>query len=97
MKMDKFVKIIDEISDHCIEVHLYNWGEPTCKIGMVGVNVPILVPMAFHNFGGWKQSIFGVHAMHGLEGIHFYTKHKTVTSRWPKSIQSGPEFVMPRN
>ena len=68
-----------------------------CKIGMVGVNVPIPVPMAFHSFGGWKQSLFGDHSMHGIEGIRFYTKLKTVTSRWPKSIQSGPEFVMPTN
>ncbi len=68
-----------------------------CKIGMVGVNVPIPVPMAYHSFGGWKQSLFGDHAMHGEEGVRFYTKLKTVTSRWPKSIQSGPEFVMPRN
>ena len=68
-----------------------------CKIGMVGVNVPIPVPMAFHSFGGWKQSLFGDHAMHGTEGINFYTKLKTVTSRWPKSIQKGPEFIMPTN
>ena len=68
-----------------------------CKIGMVGINVPIPVPMAYHSFGGWKQSLFGDHAMHGEEGVRFYTKLKTVTSRWPKSIQSGPEFVMPRN
>ena len=68
-----------------------------CKIGMVGVNVPIPVPMAFHSFGGWKQSLFGDHAVHGIEGIHFYTKLKTVTARWPKSIQSGPEFVLPTN
>ena len=68
-----------------------------CKIGMVGVNVPIPVPMAFHSFGGWKQSLFGDHAVHGMEGIHFYTKLKTVTARWPKSIQSGPEFVLPTN
>ncbi len=67
------------------------------QIGMVGVNVPIPVPMAFHSFGGWKQSLFGDHAMHGMEGIHFYTKLKTVTSRWPKSIKSGPEFVLPTN
>ncbi len=67
------------------------------KIGMVGVNVPIPVPMAFHSFGGWKQSLFGDHAVHGTEGIHFYTKLKTITSRWPKSIQSGPEFVLPTN
>ena len=67
------------------------------KIGMVGVNVPIPVPMAFHSFGGWKQSLFGDHSMHGMEGVHFYTKLKTVTSRWPKSIQEGAEFVMPTN
>ena len=66
-------------------------------IGMVGVNVPIPVPMAFHSFGGWKQSLFGDHSMHGIEGIRFYTKLKTVTTRWPKSIQSGPEFVIPTN
>jgi len=68
-----------------------------CKIGMVGVNVPIPVPMAFHSFGGWKESLFGDHAMHGIEGVRFYTKLKTVTTRWPKSINSGPEFVMPTN
>ena len=67
------------------------------KIGMVGVNVPIPVPMAFHSFGGWKNSLFGDHAMHGMEGVHFYTKLKTITSRWPNSIQSGPEFKMPTN
>ena len=67
------------------------------KIGMVGVNVPIPVPMAFHSFGGWKNSLFGDHAMHGMEGVHFYTKLKTVTSRWPKSIKSGPEYKMPTN
>ena len=67
------------------------------KIGMVGVNVPIPVPMAFHSFGGWKQSLFGDHSMHGMEGINFYTKLKTTTSRWPKSIQEGPEFILPTN
>ena len=68
-----------------------------CQIGMVGVNVPIPVPMAFHSFGGWKNSLFGDHAMHGNEGVHFYTKLKTITSRWPKNIYSGPEYSMPRN
>ena len=68
-----------------------------CKIGMVGINVPIPVPMAFHSFGGWKQSLFGDHSMHGIEGVRFFTKLKTVTSRWPKSINSGPEFVIPTN
>ena len=68
-----------------------------CQIGMVGVNVPIPVPMAFHSFGGWKDSLFGDHSMHGMEGVNFYTKLKTVTSRWPNSIKSGPEFVIPTN
>ena len=64
------------------------------QCGMVGVNVPIPVPMAFHSFGGWKRSLFGDHAVHGPEGVRFYTRLKTVTSRWPE----GPgraEFVLP--
>ena len=65
------------------------------QAGMVGVNVPIPVPMAFHSFGGWKASLFGDHHMHGPEGIRFYTKLKTVTSRWPAGIRSGAEFQMP--
>jgi len=68
-----------------------------CKIGMVGINIPIPVPMAFHSFGGWKQSLFGDHSMHGIEGVRFFTKLKTVTSRWPGNIKSGPEFKMPTN
>ena len=68
-----------------------------CKIGMVGINVPIPVPMAFHSFGGWKNSLFGDHSMHGMEGVHFYTKLKTVTSRWPSSIKDGIEMKMPTN
>ena len=68
-----------------------------CEIGMVGINVPIPVPMAFHSFGGWKDSLFGSNAMHGIEGINFYTKLKTVTSRWPGNIKRGPEFKMPTN
>ena len=65
------------------------------QVGMVGINVPIPVPMAFHSFGGWKRSLFGDSAMHGSEGIKFYTKLKTVTSRWPSGIRSNAEFVMP--
>ncbi|MDE2319726.1 MAG: CoA-acylating methylmalonate-semialdehyde dehydrogenase [Rhodospirillales bacterium] len=63
--------------------------------GMVGVNVPIPVPMAFHSFGGWKRSIFGDHAIHGREGVRFYTRIKTVTARWPAGIRKGAEFAMP--
>jgi malonate-semialdehyde dehydrogenase (acetylating)/methylmalonate-semialdehyde dehydrogenase len=65
------------------------------NIGMVGVNVPIPVPMAFHSFGGWKRSLFGDHHMHGPEGVRFYTKQKAVTSRWPTGIRAGAEFKMP--
>ena len=65
------------------------------QIGMVGVNVPIPVPMAFHSFGGWKRSLFGDHHMHGPEGVRFYTKQKTITSRWPTGIRAGAEYVMP--
>lgn len=65
------------------------------EVGMVGINVPIPVPMAFHSFGGWKDSAFGAHGMHGTEGVHFYTQLKTVTSRWPTGIRAGADFLMP--
>ncbi|MDN0075898.1 CoA-acylating methylmalonate-semialdehyde dehydrogenase [Crenobacter sp. SG2303] len=63
------------------------------QVGMVGINVPIPVPMAFHSFGGWKASLFGDHSIHGPEGVRFYTRLKTVTSRWPESLTA--EFAMP--
>jgi malonate-semialdehyde dehydrogenase (acetylating)/methylmalonate-semialdehyde dehydrogenase len=63
--------------------------------GMVGINVPIPVPMAFMSFGGWKRSLFGDHHIHGTEGVRFYTRLKTVTSRWPASMGSGADFVIP--
>jgi malonate-semialdehyde dehydrogenase (acetylating)/methylmalonate-semialdehyde dehydrogenase len=65
------------------------------EVGMVGVNVPIPVPMAYHSFGGWKQSLFGDHAVHGPEGVHFYTRVKTVTSRWPVGSSTSNEMVFP--
>jgi malonate-semialdehyde dehydrogenase (acetylating)/methylmalonate-semialdehyde dehydrogenase len=65
------------------------------QVGMVGVNVPIPVPMAFHSFGGWKRSLFGDLHVHGPEGVRFYTRMKTVTSRWPTAPRSGSDFVMP--
>jgi malonate-semialdehyde dehydrogenase (acetylating)/methylmalonate-semialdehyde dehydrogenase len=65
------------------------------NIGMVGINVPIPVPMAFHSFGGWKRSLFGDHHTHGMEGVRFYTKQKAITSRWPTGIRAGAEFKMP--
>jgi len=65
------------------------------QVGMVGVNVPIPVPMAFHSFGGWKSSLFGDTHMHGPEGVRFYTRQKAITSRWPTGLRSGAEFTMP--
>jgi malonate-semialdehyde dehydrogenase (acetylating)/methylmalonate-semialdehyde dehydrogenase len=65
------------------------------QVGMVGVNVPIPVPMAFHSFGGWKLSLFGDHSIYGPEGVRFYTRLKTVTSRWPTGIRTGVDTSMP--
>lgn len=65
------------------------------QVGMVGINVPIPVPMAFHSFGGWKASLFGDHHMHGPEGVRFYIELKTITTPWPTGIRAGAEFVMP--
>jgi malonate-semialdehyde dehydrogenase (acetylating)/methylmalonate-semialdehyde dehydrogenase len=65
------------------------------QAGMVGINVPIPVPMAFHSFGGWKRSLFGDHAVHGPEGVRFYTRLKTVTARWPTGIRTGVDTTMP--
>ncbi len=65
------------------------------QVGMVGVNVPIPVPMAWHGFGGWKKSLFGDMHAYGQEGVRFYTKQKSVMQRWPESIAKGAEFTMP--
>lgn len=65
------------------------------EVGMVGVNVPIPVPVAYHSFGGWKRSLFGDHSIYGPEGVHFYTRLKTITSRWPKGIKEGAVFTFP--
>jgi malonate-semialdehyde dehydrogenase (acetylating) / methylmalonate-semialdehyde dehydrogenase len=65
------------------------------EVGMVGINVPIPVPVAYHSFGGWKRSIFGDHSIYGPEGVHFYTRLKTVTTRWPAGIRAGAEFHFP--
>jgi tetratricopeptide (TPR) repeat protein len=65
------------------------------QVGMVGINVPIPVPMAWHGFGGWKKSLFGDTHAYGEEGVRFYTKQKSVMQRWPASIAKGAEFVMP--
>ncbi len=65
------------------------------EVGMVGVNVPIPVPVAYHSFGGWKRSSFGAHGMYGPEGVHFYTRLKTITTRWPGGIKEGAVFTFP--
>ncbi|MPW22744.1 CoA-acylating methylmalonate-semialdehyde dehydrogenase [Paraburkholderia sp. CNPSo 3157] len=65
------------------------------EVGMVGINVPIPVPMAWHGFGGWKRSLFGDTHAYGEEGVRFYTKQKSIMQRWPESIEKGAEFAMP--
>jgi len=65
------------------------------KVGMIGVNVPIPVPVGYHSFGGWKRSSFGAHGIYGPEAIHFYTRRKTITTRWPASIRAGADFQFP--
>jgi malonate-semialdehyde dehydrogenase (acetylating) / methylmalonate-semialdehyde dehydrogenase len=67
------------------------------QVGMVGVNVPIPVPLAFYSFGGWKDSIFGSHAIYGPEGVHFYTKPKVIISRWPDPIHRGVDLGFPQH
>src|SRR5450830_1784870 len=66
------------------------------EVGMVGVNVPLPVPMAFHSFGGWKRSLFGDHHIYGPEGVRFYTRVKAVMQRWPDSMSKGAEFSFPQ-
>lgn len=65
------------------------------KVGMIGINVPIPVPMAWHGFGGWKRSLFGDMHAYGTEGVRFYTRQKSIMQRWPESTENGPEFAMP--
>jgi malonate-semialdehyde dehydrogenase (acetylating)/methylmalonate-semialdehyde dehydrogenase len=65
------------------------------EVGMVGINVPLPVPVAYHSFGGWKRSIFGDHAIYGPEGVRFYTRIKTVSARWPTGIRKGAEYNFP--
>ncbi|WP_204046061.1 aldehyde dehydrogenase family protein, partial [Acrocarpospora phusangensis] len=67
------------------------------EVGMVGVNVPIPVPMAFYSFGGWKSSLFGDTHVHGVEGVHFYTRGKVVTSRWLDPSHGGVNLGFPTN
>ena len=64
-------------------------------VGMVGINVPLPVPMAWHGFGGWKKSLFGDMHAYGEEGVRFYTKQKSIMQRWLANIEAGAEFSMP--
>src|SRR5207302_5877993 len=66
------------------------------QVGMVGINVPIPVPLSFYSFGGWKQSIFGDHAIYGPEGVRFYTKPKVVIARWPDPVHRGVDLGVPQ-
>ena len=65
------------------------------NVGMVGVNVPIPVPLAYHTFGGWKKSVFGDLNQHGPDAFRFYTRTKTVTARWPSGVKEGADFSIP--
>ncbi|HEX4934366.1 MAG TPA: aldehyde dehydrogenase family protein, partial [Gemmatimonadaceae bacterium] len=65
------------------------------QVGMVGINVPIPVPMAWHGFGGWKRSLFGDMHAYGEEGVRFYTRQKSVMQRWPEGGAMGADFIMP--
>ena len=90
MTADTYEDALKLVNDH----ELGNGAAVFTKSGMIGVNVPIPVPVAYHSFGGWKRSLFGDHAMHGPEGIRFYTKLKTATVTWSED-NSGPEFTIP--
>ncbi|MCF6303065.1 MAG: aldehyde dehydrogenase family protein, partial [Devosiaceae bacterium] len=65
------------------------------EVGMVGINVPIPVPVAYHSFGGWKRSSFGSSGIYGPEAVQFYTRLKTVTARWPTGVKEGAVFTFP--
>jgi len=69
--------------------------ENEIQVGMVGINVPIPVPVAYYSFGGWKNSLFGDLHVHGIEGVKFYTRTKVVTTRWPHQDTPAPGFTMP--
>jgi malonate-semialdehyde dehydrogenase (acetylating) / methylmalonate-semialdehyde dehydrogenase len=107
VRVDNFAAAIDLINAHEFAngVACYTADGATARefarrieVGMVGINVPIPVPMAFHSFGGWKRSLFGDHHAYGEEGVRFYTRYKSVMQRWPDAAASkGPEFMMPVN
>ena len=104
VRVDDFAKAVQIINDHefgngvsCFtsDGNVAREFARQIQVGMVGINVPIPVPMAWHGFGGWKKSLFGDMHAYGEEGVRFYTKQKSVMQRWPQSIAKGAEFVMP--
>ncbi len=106
VRVDTFAEAVQLVNDHEFGngVACYTRDGRTAqefaqkiRIGMVGINVPLPVPMAWHSFGGWKQSLFGDHHAYGEEGVRFYTRYKSIMQRWPDSGSKGPEFVMPVN
>jgi len=106
VRVDSYQEAVDIINEN-------RWGNGTAiftndggaarrfqneiEVGMVGINVPIPVPLGFYSFGGWKESIFGDHAIYGPEGIHFYTRPKIVISRWPEPRHRGVDLGFPQH
>jgi malonate-semialdehyde dehydrogenase (acetylating)/methylmalonate-semialdehyde dehydrogenase len=102
---------VDSLDEAIALINEHEYGNGTCiftqngmasrefsdqiQVGMVGINIPIPVPMAFHSFGGWKRSLFGPLHMHGTDGVRFFTRMKTITTRWPTVSQVSSDFIMP--
>jgi malonate-semialdehyde dehydrogenase (acetylating)/methylmalonate-semialdehyde dehydrogenase len=104
VRVNNFAEAVDLVNEHefgngvaCFtrDGHVAREFGRRIEVGMVGINVPIPVPMAWHGFGGWKRSLFGDMHAYGEEGVRFYTKQKSIMQRWPESIEKGAEFAMP--
>ena len=104
VRVKNFAEAVDLINGHefgngvsCYtrDGHVAREFSRRIQVGMVGINVPIPVPMAWHGFGGWKKSLFGDMHAYGEEGVRFYTKQKSIMQRWPESIGKGAEFAIP--
>ncbi len=99
--LEEAIKLINDheygngVSCYTSDGHVAREFSRNIQVGMVGINVPIPVPMAWHGFGGWKRSLFGDMHAYGEEGVRFYTKQKSVMQRWPQTIAAGAEFAMP--
>ncbi len=87
--------LIEKLLPRIDRLRIRNGVNPEADMGMVGINVPIPAPMAWHPFGGWKRSRFGDHHAYGEEGIRLHTRYKSVMQCWPDNIAKGPEFSMP--